>query len=741
MPPGPRDAPGRPQAWLFFAVYAAGFVLWTLLTGASTSPHGKVSALLASLGFLPLNLGAVYWLLRAADGSSVGASERKALQLLAGMYFCTAIGNTMWSVDEVIRGVDPRYSWANLFYIGSYALGIAGLSQIPVAPRVPMERRRFLLDAACVVLSMAALIWTFVVSSINWQALNSLHLLIELVYPIGSIITLALLCRLIMRQGPNALRTDILWLALGLFIQCTMDLVFELDYRQELTRLTTWAALICAAMYVVIIYGAQLLLSRKTSADEPRTFAVLHPMNLLPTIAAISVYVVLLWVIQSNQREALGILIATCIALNVLFFLKQTLAAEENAVLQAARADAESRARYETLAREGQRLESVGRLAGGIAHDFNNLLTTVLANSDFALTRLRPGDAAHDEVTDIRSAAMRGAELIRQLLAFSRKSVIAPVRLQPDLVLREMERLLQRLAGDRCALLLELPADLGQVQADRGQLEQVLANLVSNARDSMADGGGIVISGRNVTLSGALAAELALPAGEYVSLSVQDSGVGISSEVRTHIFEPFFSTKARGKGTGLGLASTYGIMRQSNGGIGVESVVGRGSVFTLYLPRVYAAPTAAVSTVVAAPEDVQSGRGETVLLVEDDAAVRQVTRRMLASEGYHVLTAADAVAAHAIFNQHGEDIALMITDVMMPGDSGFTLATSVRERWPSLAVIYISGYSDTELPNDERVKIGDDFLHKPFTGAQLMARIEAHLSTRRPSSPRAVRSR
>jgi CheY-like chemotaxis protein len=315
------------------------------------------------------------------------------------------------------------------------------------------------------------------------------------------------------------------------------------------------------------------------------------------------------------------------------------------------------------------------------------------------------------------------------------------VQLQPDLILRDMERLLARLAGDRSTLVLDLAADLGQVKADRGQLEQVLANLVTNARDAMPNGGTVTITGRNVTLDGETAAALALPVGAYVALAVADTGVGIAAEVRAHIFEPFFSTKARGKGTGLGLASSYGIMRQSNGGIRVDSEVGRGSTFTLYLPRLTTVSIPTPVSVTPMPADSRRGRGETILLVEDEAAVRQVTRRMLVAEGYTVLTAPDAAAARAIVTTHGGEIALLITDVMMPGDSGIELAEGLRQTAPGLDVIFISGYADTECPDGVRSARGNDFVQKPFTGAELLSRVESRLSRRRSRVPSVAHSR
>ncbi len=719
-------------------MFASAFVLWSL-SGAGVAT--TVGSTIGSLAFIPLNLGAVYWLWRASRNRVHHTGERRGLQLLAVMYAVTALGNALWAFDEVVRNVDPRFAWANLFYIASYVIGVAALSRFPVAPRRASELREQLLDLACVVISIGVMIWTFIVAPIDWGALDRTQAIIGLAYPVMCIALLGMLCLFIMRQSVNQQHPAFTILMLAIFVQCVVDLILELDYRNQITQLTPWAAAICPVVYVMIVYSAERSAQRTESGSLAPPDPSLNPINLLPTVAAIAVYALMVWAAQSQRREPLGVLVAAAIVLNMLFLAKQTIAVRENAALLAARTAAESRARFEKLAREGQKLEAVGRLAGGIAHDFNNLLTTVLGNADFALSQLRPGDAVHAEVSDIRTAAMRGAELIRQLLAFSRKSVVAPVRLQPDLVLREMERLLQRLAGDRCGILLESPVEVGQVQADRGQIEHAVANLVTNARDAMPDGGAIVIACRNVALDTESAASLALQAGDYVTIAVQDSGVGIAPEVRGQIFEPFFSTKVRGKGTGLGLASTYGIMRQSHGAVGVQSETGIGSIFTLYMPRVRLAATPVVAVEPVSLIPAHLGGGETILLVEDEVMVRQVTRRILLSEGYNVLTAPDAVGARSIFERHGASIALLVTDVMMPGESGIELAAFLRRQWPELTVIFISGYSDSELPERDSQSVADEFVQKPFTGAQLLSRVNARLRGVHRPSPIDARSR
>ena len=735
---GTPDGAASSTTFRVFGVYA---LILLAYSWADAGLAANIYSALGSLAFLPLNLGGAYWLYRASANPIHDRREQLGLRLLAVMYVCTAVGNISYASDLTFSNVDPRYFSTNLFYLAAYFVGIGAMSRFPLPPTGTLELRKFLLDLACVVISMGVVIWTFIVAPTDWQDTDRVRLAINLVYPVASIVMLAMLSRFLMRQAASDPHRELEIITAAIFMQCAIDLILELDSRNTVPALTTWAAAISPLLYVVIVYGAERLARRTRTGPSVSRDPSLNPTTLLPAIAAISVYAVLIWAAQSDRRAPLGLLISTAILLNILFLVKQSISTRENAVLVRQRADAESSARYEALAREGQKLEAVGRLAAGIAHDFNNLLTTVLANSDLALTRLKPGDAAHDELSDIQGAAVRAADLVRQLLAFSRKSVIAPVHLEPAPVLRDMERLLQRLAGEHCQLLMSMASDLGTVQADRGQLEQAIANLVTNARDAMPGGGVIVVGGQNIALDVEAAATLDVPPGDYVALTVQDSGTGIAANVRSQIFEPFFTTKPRGKGTGLGLASTYGIMRQGHGAVGVETVVGKGTRFTLYLPRQAALPEPRLSSRPIA--DVAStspvAHGETVLLVEDEASVRDVTRRILETDGYTVLTAANAEAARAMMSSHGENIALLITDVIMPGDTGVVLANDVRERWPDVAVLFISGYSDSDFPGTAGVP-ADQFLQKPFSGSQLLARVAARLRTRRPA-PTAVHSR
>jgi PAS domain S-box-containing protein len=375
--------------------------------------------------------------------------------------------------------------------------------------------------------------------------------------------------------------------------------------------------------------------------------------------------------------------------------------------------------------RQAQKMEAIGQLAGGVAHDFNNLLTTVLASSDIALDQLGPDSPARADIEEIRHAATRAAALTGQLLALSRKQMVEPRSLDLGRVVAETSRLLQRLLGESVRLATEIAGDLGAVRADRGQVDQVLLNLAVNARDAMPGGGTLTIVVRNVTLAEPLSTRfMEIPVGEYVRLGVRDTGEGMDEATVPHIFEPFFTTKPLGKGTGLGLASVYGIVRQSGGSITVESVPGRGTEFQLYFPRI--AADAGRDEVPAVP---QSAPGtETVLLVEDEAALRAVGRRILLAAGYTVLAAADAEEALRLAAGHPGEIHLLLSDVIMPGETGPVLARRLQRLRPGMAVLYMSGYAGDELGDHGVLDSGVALLQKPFSAWELTARVRAALT-------------
>ncbi|MGH7569267.1 MAG: response regulator [Gemmatimonadales bacterium] len=371
--------------------------------------------------------------------------------------------------------------------------------------------------------------------------------------------------------------------------------------------------------------------------------------------------------------------------------------------------------------RQAQKMEAVGRLAGGLAHDFNNILTAITGYAGLLLEDLAAADARRGDVDEIRRAAERAAALTRQLLAFSRQQVLAPRVLDLNDLVTNLDNMLRRLIGEDVELVTVPAPDLGAIRADPGQLEQVLVNLVVNARDAMPEGGRLTIETANVTLDEDYT-RLHAPAlpGQYVLLAVSDTGTGMDPETRNHIFEPFYTTKEKGKGTGLGLATVYGIVKQSGGFVWVYSEPGQGATFKIYLPRVdeRAQPleTPAASTT--------SLRGtETVLLVEDEVTVRTVARQMLERQGYTVLEATGAEAATAIAETHDGPIHLLLTDVVMPGSSGRALADRLTPLRPELRVLFMSGYTDEAVVRHGMLERGVAYLQKPFAPEGLARRV------------------
>ncbi len=379
----------------------------------------------------------------------------------------------------------------------------------------------------------------------------------------------------------------------------------------------------------------------------------------------------------------------------------------------------------EDEARQSRKLETAGRLAGGVAHDFNNLLTAILGTSEMLLASLDPGTAEHEDVEEIKRAATRAANLTRQLLAFSRRQVLQPRTLDLTQLVLGVESLLRRLIGEHITLTTRAAPGLWRVRADPGQLEQVIVNLCVNARDAMPTGGGLTVATENMIFEGALhGAESIMPPGPYVQLTVSDTGVGMDPDTLLHIFEPFFTTKEHGKGTGLGLATVYGIVKQSGGYIFVDTAPGRGSRFRVYLPRVEGTAEA----LEAAPEPRPARATGTILLVEDEESVRRLARRVLEDVGYRVLEAPDGPAALALASQWDQGIDLCITDVIMPGMSGQELSARLRTRLPTLPILYVSGYTDDTILQHGDLLPNTTFLQKPFSPAALAQRVAEALA-------------
>jgi two-component system cell cycle sensor histidine kinase/response regulator CckA len=374
-------------------------------------------------------------------------------------------------------------------------------------------------------------------------------------------------------------------------------------------------------------------------------------------------------------------------------------------------ADITERKQLEEQLRHAQKMESVGQLAGGVAHDFNNLLGVMLGYCDLLLENSSVNEHSRNQVSEIRKAVRRAAEITRQLLAFSRKQVLQTRKLDLNDLIRETSGMLERLLGEDIELITMLGEKLELVLADPTQVEQIIMNLAVNARDAMSNGGRLTIETSNVRLdpTNSIIRHLDVPAGDYVMLAVSDTGAGMDGETQKHIFEPFYTTKGKGKGTGLGLSTVYGVVKQSDGFIWVHSEVQHGSTFKIYLPRV----RGSLVRPPAAPRAAVELGTETILLVEDDAALLQLNHDLLADMGYHVLPAANGAEAISLAEDQSTTIHLLMTDVVMPGLSGHQLADQLTQSRLALKVLYVSGYADSVIQRAV-LDAGAAFLQKPF---------------------------
>jgi PAS domain S-box-containing protein len=390
--------------------------------------------------------------------------------------------------------------------------------------------------------------------------------------------------------------------------------------------------------------------------------------------------------------------------------------------------------RVESELRQSQKMEAIGRLAGGIAHDFNNLLTAINGYSSLALSMIEAGTPLQGYMQEILRSGERAAALTRQLLAYSRKQVMAPSILDLNAIVVDMQDLIRRLIGEDFVIRTDLAPDLKPVNVDRGQVEQILLNLVVNARDAMPRGGTLALATVNAVVQpGAEAARLEVSPGSFVRLTVSDTGAGMSPQVKARLFEPFFTTKGAGKGTGLGLSVVYGIVKQSGGGIEVESEVGKGSSFHIYLPQARVRTRAPEASEPPSMTARQSGH-ETVLLVEDEESVRQFVHLALQSLGYTVLTAANGMEALGVLDANRARVQLVITDVVMPVMGGDELAAEIRRMNLPLPILYISGYSEVRNrePREENREL---FLQKPFSPAELAEKVRRALELAPAGSP------
>jgi two-component system cell cycle sensor histidine kinase/response regulator CckA len=383
--------------------------------------------------------------------------------------------------------------------------------------------------------------------------------------------------------------------------------------------------------------------------------------------------------------------------------------------------DVTAKLRLEEQLREAQRMESIGRLAGGVAHDFNNLLTVINGYADMTLHEVNPADPLHSNLTEIRNAGERAAELTRQLLALSRKQLLQPRIFLLNSLIVDGAKTLQRLLGEDIQLVTILDPNLGQVKADPGQMNQVILNVAINARDAMPQGGTLTLETKNVVLDESYAhMHLSLAPGAYVMLGISDTGHGMDTATLSRVFEPFFTTKELGRGTGLGLSTVYGIVKQSGGSIWVYSEPGHGTTFKIYLPR--------VDEPISQPEDQAAEVGhlrgsETILVVEDEESVRKLTSEALRKYGYEIIEAANAGEALLACERREGSLPLMITDVVMPQMSGRELADRLHVLRPEMKVLYMSGYTDDAIVRHGLLSPTVFFLQKPFTPSVLAQKV------------------
>ena len=390
--------------------------------------------------------------------------------------------------------------------------------------------------------------------------------------------------------------------------------------------------------------------------------------------------------------------------------------------------DISERRQLEGQLRQATKMEAVGRLAGGVAHDFNNILMVIKGHTELLLSVLSPSDHITRKIQQIDRSADRAAALTRQLLAFSRMQVLQPQVINLNSVIEEMGRLLPRIIGEDVELVIHARKDLGAIRADAGQMEQVIMNLAVNARDAMPNGGKLLIETCNSDLDHSYASTHPLiRPGSYVQLSVSDNGTGMDAETQTHIFEPFFTTKEKGKGTGLGLATVYGIVKQSGGFIWVYSELGKGTTFKIYLPCVD--QTEEVPSIPKHVIEVPNGT-ETVLLTEDEQDVREIARQFLESGGYHVIEAKDASDAIRLASENNGNIDLLVTDMVMPGLSGQELAARLQTDHPGLCVVFMSGYSEHAATEMAQADPSVRLLTKPFSRAAMLRAVREILQNK-----------
>ncbi len=457
--------------------------------------------------------------------------------------------------------------------------------------------------------------------------------------------------------------------------------------------------------------------------------AMLALMALRQTLTLVETSTSLQISITAQATELPGLAVSVLAFLSVLFL--EHIITERRKIRNALRSS-------EERLRQSQKMEAVGRLAGGVAHDFNNILTAIFGYSEILLSKLKAGSEAHEAALEIRRAGQRAADLTRQLLAFGRKQELNPETLDVNAIVSGLHSMLRRLLGEQIDFRVKLASQIGAVNADTTQLEQVIVNLAVNARDAMQGSGVLTIATGERELSAVDVSDI--PDGQpgrYVCLSVSDTGEGMDLATQEQIFEPFFTRKSSSKGTGLGLATVFGIVRQSGGTIRVRSEPGAGATFEILLPRVdpIAAPASAEAPIPAPSDDDRDAC--TILLVEDDPAILRLARTSIESAGHRVLSATSGEEALKIAADHPDAIDLLVTDVVMSGMTGIELADALAGERPEIGVVYISGYEEPSLSERRRLPSRALYLAKPFSAERLLETLR--LAQRRRAAPARAR--
>jgi signal transduction histidine kinase/CheY-like chemotaxis protein len=699
------------------------YVVW-LFTAAGSSD--LLDRVVSDIGLTPMELFAAGLLLRAARSWPRGSRYRWSLALLASAVAVDGIVSIWWAIDVERLGASAAGSAANLAFLGYYPLALAGVLIQPRAARSGLARRQFVLDALILVVSGAAVLWLTTAPAPLTSA-GPLRALSPLVtYPLGDLLVLIAFADLMLRVPRREGRAALNLLALALMAWMVGDVFFARNLLGSGPRAVSWGDLAFTVSFTALAWSAEAYRRLATVPPEPAPPAREPSFGPVPSLAAALFFALLLTVAVASWSIPLGPLVVGAVLLAGLLLTRQALAVEHNTRLAAERSLRDGQLKLAAQLRELEKLEAVGQLAGGIAHDFNNLLAAILAYAEVAAAELGPDHAVRHDVGEIQRAAERAAELTRQLLAIGRRQVIEPESLPLGAVLAEMRRMLECVLGARVRVEVECPADVAPVWADRGQMERVLLNLAVNARDAMPDGGVLTLRAANAD-GDPTCAGLKLSPAHCVRLDVVDTGRGMDEATRVRVFEPFFTTKPAGQGSGLGLASVYGILRQSGGAIAVESAPNRGTRFRIYLPRAQGSGRSPDAAAPARPD--ASDRG-TVLLVEDEPSIRTVTARVLRQRGHTVLSAENAADARAAAARHRAAIDLLITDVMMPGTSGPMLAQELQREDPRLQVLFISGYAASSVTELQNLGPTRSFLQKPFTIHELLAKVDAALAGR-----------